>query len=125
MDSEYVCRLFDVRDKVIVITGGGGILCGTMARELAKAGARIAVLDLRLDAAQKVVDDITARGGVAIAVYADVLSKETLKESAETVLAEFGVVDVLINGAGGNKKEATTAPDLSFFDLPRMPSSGC
>lgn len=119
MDSEYVCRLFDVRDKVIVITGGGGILCGTMARELAKAGARIAVLDLRLDAAQKVVDDITARGGVAIAVYADVLSKETLKESAETVLAEFGVVDVLINGAGGNKKEATTAPDLSFFDLPQ------
>ena len=119
MDPDYVPGLFDVRDKVIVITGGGGILCGTMSRGLARAGARIAVLDIIPQAAQRVVDDIVADGGVAMAVHADVLSKESLERSAEQVLARFGVVDVLINGAGGNRREATTSPELSFFDLPQ------
>ena len=119
MDPDYVSSLFDVRDKVIVITGGGGILCGTMSRGLARAGARIAVLDIIPQAAQRVVDDIVADGGVAMAVHADVLSKESLERSAEQVLARFGPVDVLINGAGGNRREATTSPDLSFFDLPQ------
>ena len=119
MDPDYVASLFDVRDKVIVITGGGGILCGTMSRGLARAGARIAVLDIIPQAAQRVVDDIVADGGVAMAVHADVLSKESLERSAEQVLARFGVVDALINGAGGNRREATTSPDLSFFDLPQ------
>lgn len=118
MDQAYVSGLFDVRDKVIVITGGGGVLCGTMARGLARGGAKIAVLDIRLEAAQKVVDDIRSGGGEGIALYADVLSKETLERSAKETLREFGAIDVLINGAGGNKKEATTTPDLSFFDLP-------
>lgn len=119
MDPDYVPSLFDVRDKVIVITGGGGILCGTMSRGLARAGARIAVLDIIPQAAQRVVDDIVADGGVAMAVHADVLSKESLERSAEQVLARFGVVDALINGAGGNRREATTSPDLAFFDLPQ------
>jgi len=119
MDPDYVASLFDVRDKVIVITGGGGILCGTMSRGLARAGARIAVLDIIPQAAQRVVDDIVADGGVAMAVHADVLSKESLERSAEQVLARFGPVDVLINGAGGNRREATTSPELSFFDLPQ------
>ena len=65
MDPQYVQRLFDIRGKVIVITGGGGILCGTMARGLARAGARIAVLDILPGAAQKVVDDIVGGGGEA------------------------------------------------------------
>ncbi len=119
MDPDYVPSLFDVRDKVIVITGGGGILCGTMSRGLARAGARIAVLDIIPQAAQRVADDIVADGGVAMAVHADVLSKESLERSAEQVLARFGVVDALINGAGGNRREATTSPDLAFFDLPQ------
>ncbi|MCD6520224.1 MAG: SDR family oxidoreductase [Anaerolineae bacterium] len=118
METEYLNELFTVKDQVIVITGGGGILCGTMARGLAKAGAKIAVLDISLEAAQKVVDDITQAGGEAIALYADVLSKETLEKCATQVLEKFGTVDVLINGAGGNKKEATTTPELRFFDLP-------
>lgn len=119
MDPDYVPSLFDVRDKVIVITGGGGILCGTMSRGLARAGARIAVLDIIPQAAQRVVDDIVADGGVAVAVHADVLSKESLERSAEQVLARFGPVDALINGAGGNRREATTSPELAFFDLPQ------
>ncbi|NLG51948.1 MAG: SDR family oxidoreductase [Chloroflexi bacterium] len=119
MQSDYIHQMFSVEGQVIVITGGGGILCGTMARELAKAGAKIAVLDIQLPAAQKVVADITAAGGEAIAIETDVLSKESLQQSAEQVLARYGRVDALINGAGGNKKQATTAPDLSFFDLPQ------
>ncbi|MHA1574271.1 MAG: SDR family oxidoreductase [Alphaproteobacteria bacterium] len=119
MEDEYLKQLFSVAGKAIVITGGGGILCGTMARGLAKAGARVAILDISLPAAQKVADDIRAQGGEAIALYADVLDKGTLEKSAQEVLARFGTVDILINGAGGNKKEATTAPDLSFFDLPQ------
>ncbi len=118
MNEEYTNALFDVKDKVVVITGGGGVLGGTMARGLAKAGAKVAVLDILLDAAKKVADGIVASGGDASAFYTDVLSRETLEASVQEVLSKYGVIDVLINGAGGNKKQATTAPDLSFFDLP-------
>jgi NAD(P)-dependent dehydrogenase (short-subunit alcohol dehydrogenase family) len=111
--------LFNVRDKSIVITGGGGVLCSAMAVALAKAGARIAVLDLLEEAATKVADQIKAGGGRAIAVKCDVLDKKSLESARETVNAEFGRIDVLINGAGGNKKEATTSPDMPFFDLPK------
>jgi len=93
-------------------------LCGTMARALAAAGARIAVLDLSETAARKVADEIKANGGKAIAVKCDVLDKKTMEAAKEKTVKEFGRVDVLINGAGGNKKEATTSADLSFFDLP-------
>ncbi len=110
--------LFDLTDKVVVITGAGGVLCGAMARGLAKAGAKIAVLDLIESAARKVTDDIKSDGGTAIAVKCNVLEKDTLEAAKQKVLNEFGRVDVLINGAGGNKKEATTGPDLSFFALP-------
>ncbi len=111
-------ELFDITGKVTVITGGGGVLCGTMARALAKAGAKIAVLDLSEEAAKKVVGDIKADGGKAIAVKCNVLDKASLEAAKEKVNAEFGKVDILINGAGGNKKEATTSPEMSFFDLP-------
>ena len=119
MSNQYIEQLFDIEGKVIVITGGGGVLCGTMARGLAKAGAKVAILDIVLEAAEKVATEITAAGGEAKAFYADVLSKKVLEEAAEEVLSHFGTIDVLINGAGGNKREATTGPDLSFFDLPQ------
>jgi NAD(P)-dependent dehydrogenase (short-subunit alcohol dehydrogenase family) len=111
-------ELFDITGKVIVITGAGGVLCGEMAGALAKAGAKVAVLDLAEVAASKVAEKIKSDGGAAIAVKCDVLEKDTLEAAKEKVIAEFGRVDILINGAGGNKKEATTSPDLSFFDLP-------
>ncbi|MGD8500116.1 MAG: SDR family oxidoreductase [Phycisphaerales bacterium] len=110
--------LFDVKDKAIVITGGGGVLCGAMATALAKAGAKIAVLDLAEAAATEVADKIKSSGGRAIAVKCDVLDKESLASAKRQANSEFGQIDMLINGAGGNKKEATTSPDLSFFDLP-------
>jgi NAD(P)-dependent dehydrogenase (short-subunit alcohol dehydrogenase family) len=111
-------ELFSLSGKVAVITGAGGVLCGTMAKALAKAGAKIAVLDLVKEAAEKVADDIKADGGKAIAVKCDVLKKDSLHAAKKEVNAAFGKIDILINGAGGNKKEATTSPELPFFDMP-------
>lgn len=118
MGKEYLLELFDLEDKVAVVTGGGGVLCGTMSRVLGQLGVRVAVLDLFPEAAQKVADDIKAVGGEAIAVQCDVLKKDSVEAAARRVVAAYGRVDILINGAGGNKKEATTSPDLAFFDLP-------
>ena len=111
-------ELFDLADKVVAITGAGGVLCGAIAKVLAKAGAKVAVLDLAEDAAKKVAEEIKADGGTAIAIKCNVLQKDTLEAARDKIIAEFGRVDILINGAGGNKKDATTSPDLSFFDLP-------
>lgn len=111
-------ELFDLKGKVAVITGAGGILCGSMAKALAKAGAKVAVLDLVDSAAQKVTDHIKSEGGSALAVKCNVLEKDTLEAAKQKILNEFGKVDILVNGAGGNKKEATTSADLSFFSLP-------
>ncbi len=110
--------LFDLTGKVAVLTGGGGVLCSAMSKALGQAGSKIAVLDISQDAAQKVVDDIQAQGGEALAIECDVLEKSSLAIAAEQVLACFGGVDILVNGAGGNKKESTTSAELSFFDLP-------
>jgi len=111
-------NLFDVKGKVVVITGGGGVLCSEMARALAAAGARVAALDLSEEQAEKVVDQIKSAGGDAIAVCCNVLDKPSIVKAAQTVIKKYGRVDILINGAGGNKKEATTSDDLKFFDLP-------
>ncbi len=89
-----------------------------MAKGLAEAGAQIAVLDLDEFGAKKVATAIEAHGGRAIGVGTDVLNKESLKNSCDAVLAHFGRVDILVNGAGGNKAAATTCSEVSFFDLP-------
>jgi NAD(P)-dependent dehydrogenase (short-subunit alcohol dehydrogenase family) len=110
--------LFDLKDKTIVITGGGGVLCSAMSMALGQAGAKIAVLDLLEAAAAKVAEKINSAGGRAIAGKCNVLDKASLELAKKQINSEFGKIDILINGAGGNKKEATTSPDLSFFDLP-------
>ncbi len=109
---------FDLSGKVIAATGAGGVLVGEVARGLAGAGARVAVLDIREDAAKGVAEEIAAAGGEAVGVKMDVLDKSSVEAAQKTILDRFGFVDILINGAGGNRKEATTSPDLSFFDLP-------
>ncbi len=110
-------NLFNVEGKVIVITGAGGVLCGMMAKALAKAGAKVAVLDLIQEAAEEVANQIKSDGGTAIAVKCNVLEKDSLTAAGKKIITEFGKTDILINGAGGNKKEATTSAELSFFDL--------
>ena len=110
--------LFDLKGKVAVVTGAGGVLCSAMAKALAQAGAKVAVLDLMEAAAKKVADEIKSEKGSAIAVTCNVLEKASLEAAREKIMDEFGKIDILINGAGGNKKEATTSPEMPFFDIP-------
>lgn len=119
----------DLKDKVAVVTGGGGVLCSTMAKAIAACGAKVAVMDLREDAAQKVADEIVAEGGIAIGVAGNVLDKENMEAAKKIVNEKLGSVDILINGAGGNHprgnttnehyaKEDVANPDvISFYDL--------
>jgi NAD(P)-dependent dehydrogenase (short-subunit alcohol dehydrogenase family) len=109
---------FDLTKKTIAITGAAGVLCGALARALASFGARIAVWDIDEDGAQKVADSISAKGGAAFPVRCDVLDRRSCEAAATRTTDELGDIHVLINGAGGNRKEATTSDDLAFFDLP-------
>ncbi len=110
---------FDFTGKVAVVTGGSGVLCSALARALGRQGAVVVVVGhTRMEKAQAVADAITAQGGQAIALPANVLDKKSLQALAGQTLDRFGRVDILINGAGGAKKEATTSEQLSFFDLP-------
>jgi NAD(P)-dependent dehydrogenase (short-subunit alcohol dehydrogenase family) len=107
--------LFDVSGKVAVVTGGAGVLCASMCKALAAAGAKVAVLDLRLEPAQAIADEI---GNDACGIACNVLEAESVQSAADEVLKKYGRVDILINGAGGNKPQATTNAEQSFFDLP-------
>ena len=111
-------KLFGLSGKVAVITGGGGVLCSTMGQALGEQGVKVALLDLRPEAAQAAADAITKSGGQAIAVACNVLDRKSVEAACKTVVDAFGTVDILINGAGGNKKDATTSPQMPFFDLP-------
>ena len=98
----YIDKLFDIKNQVVVVTGAGGYLCSEIAIGFAKAGAKVAVLDLRLEKAQNVADKIIELGGEAIALEIDVANKEDHISSLEFILDKFGSVDILINGAGTN-----------------------
>ncbi len=108
-------NLFDLTGKAVAITGGAGVLCSAMARFLAAHGANVAILDLAEDRAQALADEIGAR---AIGVETNVLDRASLEEAAAKIEAAFGPADILINGAGGNRPQATTSAELPFFDLP-------
>ena len=105
-------------NKVVVVTGAGGVLCSTLAKALSKQGHKIAVLDLKLEGAEKVANEITTSGGIAIGVMANVLEKTSLEAAKETVNKAFGSCDILINGAGGNHPLGTTSnPFFQEADL--------
>ncbi|NLX64399.1 MAG: SDR family oxidoreductase [Clostridiaceae bacterium] len=109
---------FSLKDKVAVITGGAGIICSTIGREMAEMGVKVALLDMAEDKAKEIAEEINAAGGEAIGVKVNVLEKASIQEACDIVMKRFGRVDILINGAGGNKPAATTSSELSFFDLP-------
>ncbi|MBI5950448.1 MAG: SDR family oxidoreductase [Chloroflexi bacterium] len=106
---------FGVQDKVAVVTGGAGVLCATLCRALAEAGAKVVVLDLRPEPAEALAAEL---GNGAIGIACNVLEKPSIESAAQKVLELFGRVDILINGAGGNKPQATTNAEQPFFDLP-------
>lgn len=105
----------DLTGKVTVVTGAGGVLCSHFAKVIARAGAKVALLDLNEAAAQGFADEIVAEGGIARAYGCNVLDKAICEEVAQKVLADFGPCDILINGAGGNNPRATT--DKEYFEL--------
>jgi len=112
-------RPFDFNGKVAVVVGGSGVLCGALAQALGQQGAAVVVVGhAHMDKADAVADQIRARGGQAIAVQADVLDRQSLEVLAQRTVETFGQVDILVNGAGGAKKQATTSQELSFFELP-------
>lgn len=103
-----------LNDKVAVITGAGGIICGEFAKALAQCGAKVALLDINYDAAKKNADEI---GANALAVKCNCLDKQSITDAYEQVIAAFGKVDLLINGAGGNNPKATTDNETMTPDL--------
>ena len=116
----------DFTGKVVVITGAGGVLCGTMVRAFAQAGAKVAALDLNEEAVKKIADECKAEGYICEGYKANVLEAETLKDVHAQFVKDLGVCDILINGAGGNNPRATTDNEYhheasegqkTFFDL--------
>ena len=103
-----------MKNKIIVITGAGGVLCGAFAKELAKAGAKVALLDLNLEAAEKNAAEIRKGGGAAKAYKANVLEREGLEAVQAQIHKDLGKCDILINGAGGNNPKATTDKEYYF-----------
>lgn len=115
----------NLEGRVAVITGGSGVLCSKMASELARHGVKIAILNRTAESGKLVVDQIKESGGTAISIVADVLDRTSLEKAKDRIVEEFGGVDILINGAGGNHPDAITGPETygeeaegkSFFDL--------
>lgn len=107
-----------LKGRNAVITGAGGAICGAIAAGLAAAGVKVAIWDLSPDAASEKAELITDSGGRAIAVECDVTDRDSVERAAGKTLESFQQVDILINGAGGSRKEATTSGELEFFDIP-------
>ena len=118
MDHADFLANFNFSGQVAVVTGGAGVLCSAMCRALARAGARVVVLGLRAEGAEKLADELRQTGAQAIGLGCNVLDRPSLEAAAQRILAEFGQIDILINGAGGNRPVATSSPSMPFFDLP-------
>lgn len=133
MQKKFLCKgmnkKMEYNGKTVVITGGGGILCGKFAKYMASLGAKVAILDLKKEAADAVANEIVAAGGIAKGYAANVLKKDELEYVKAEINKDFGKCDILINGAGGNNPKGTTTNEyfkkedildesvVSFFDL--------
>lgn len=115
----------NLTDKVAVVTGGSGVLCSAMCKELARHGVKVAIINRTLEKGEAVAEEIRSAGGTALAIAADVLNKESLEKARDEIIHQFGRCDILINGAGGNHPDAITAMETygeevegkSFFEL--------
>jgi NAD(P)-dependent dehydrogenase (short-subunit alcohol dehydrogenase family) len=110
-------NLFDVSGQTVAITGGTGVLGAALARGLAAQGMRVAVLGRSAEKGQQIVSRIRTDGGEAHFVEIDVVNKASCQQAVAEVLEKFGGIEALINGAGGNRPEATVTAERSFFDL--------
>ncbi len=117
MDLTELTKMFDFAGRTVVMTGGTGVLGRKMVQALVGCGANVAVLARNKEKGNSLLS-LMSGPGQAIVVQGDVLQRDTLQQAAQAVIAEFGRIDALVNGAGGNHPQATTRPDLSLFDLP-------
>jgi NAD(P)-dependent dehydrogenase (short-subunit alcohol dehydrogenase family) len=108
----------DLKNKVAVVTGGGGVLCGHFSKTLAECEAKVAIIDLNLQKAKKVETEIRKDGGSALAIKANILEKEDLDDALNIIIEEWGRINILINGVGGNHPKATISHEfLTKHDL--------
>lgn len=110
-------NLFDIRDRVVVITGGTGVLGKAIAAHLAEEGAKVVILGRKAEVGNAIVADIKAKGGEAMFLTTDVMDRSKLEQNLADILKAYGRVDALLNAAGGNMPGATIGPDGTFFDL--------
>lgn len=110
-------KLFNIKDYVVVITGGTGVLGRTIAKYLALEGAKVIILGRKEEIGEKIVADITAAGGVCEFMKTDVMSQSAVEKNCADIVSKYGRVDTLLNAAGGNMPGAVIAPDGNFFDL--------
>lgn len=118
MNLTELTQMYDFTGRSVIVTGGAGILGGEMACALVGCKANVALVDRSPEMAQRLLHRFEPAGGRAIIVYGDVLDRAVLQQTAEQVIKEFGRIDMLINGAGGNNPRASTNPNQTFFDLP-------
>jgi NAD(P)-dependent dehydrogenase (short-subunit alcohol dehydrogenase family) len=109
--------LFSLEDKVIVVTGGTGILGTGFVDAIINAGGKVAIIDLNQAKGEEAVAAIKAKGGDAIAIVASVLDEEQMKAAGDTIIATYGKINGLVNAAGGNVPEGVLQPDKDVFDL--------
>ncbi|GAF04044.1 SDR family oxidoreductase [Saccharicrinis fermentans] len=109
--------MFKIEDKVAVVTGGGGVLGGSIANSLIEAGVKVAILDIREENVNKRVAELTQKGGAAIGFVSSVLDIDDLKRTSQKILAHWGRVDILVNAAGGNLPGATLTEEQTIFDM--------
>ena len=117
-DLAELTKMYDFTGVVVAVTGGAGVLGSEMARALAGCGAQVAILDLNIEPAKPMVDELGEHGHQLSLHQCDVLNRDSIAKAAQDIVTQFGKIDCLINGAGGNKAAATTSPDVKFFDLP-------
>jgi NAD(P)-dependent dehydrogenase (short-subunit alcohol dehydrogenase family) len=117
VDNEFLNRMFSLDGQVAVVTGGSGVLCSAIAAAYARAGAKVAVLNRTQEKGEAVAQQIRAAGGEALALSCDVTQTESLHAAYTAVIERWGQVDILLNGAGGNRQEATTNFNRRFFEI--------
>lgn len=110
-------NLFNIKDYVVVITGGTGILGRCIAKYLALEGAKVIILGRKEEVGKKIVDDIVAAGGQCEFMKTDVMNQAAVEKNCNDILAKYGKVDTLLNAAGGNMPGATIGPEDNFFNL--------
>ena len=118
MNLEELTRQYDFSDRVVAVTGGAGILCGEIACALVGCHANVAIIDRAPEHAERLSPRLGFARGRCMVVEGDVLQKSSMERAAQKVLEQWGRIDCLVNGAGGNSPGATTGGGIAFFDLP-------